>query len=183
VELYQYCNLAVSALTFLVLLCTLVKVGQYTEATREQVEALQRPFLTIEWQELRDGLMHAALKAVGKGEDQPIFLGIVPHDGLRIRNIGNGPALNIFYRLKRADTSEVIRLSARGIPHLPENGFQTAIELHELRELPESEFLIEYESLRGIHYETTAVIRKEELAGNDKFIVVSIQTRRIPENP
>ena len=103
---YQGWPIIIATLTLGVLGWTLVWVWKYVRAARdqvkvslEQIEALQKPFLTIEWEELpREDQALAILKARG---NRPIILGIVAGEAIKIKNIGSGPALGITYYLRK----------------------------------------------------------------------------------
>src|SRR3990167_10781855 len=115
----------ISLLTLLVLACTLWWVHRYTRAAEkqvdaalEQVEALQKPFLTVTWEKLTDHEVGVEI-SMALYENRPLRLGKVPTDGFRIYNIGSGPALNISYRLKSVQNGKILKLAyASSFPHL-----------------------------------------------------------------
>ena len=176
----------ISLLTLIVLAWTLWWVYRYARAAEkqvaaslEQVEALQRPLLTIEYNP-RD------LLAAFPGTFQQMFsgtdpltqgvipvLGIVPQGGLKIRNIGSGPALNVAYELQ----GTVLRGS---IPYLPNEGFQTQIRRISLQDQADSsDFCIVYESLRAVKYETKITICRERTDDGNEYAVTTIVTKKL----
>ena len=173
----------ISLLTLIVLAWTLWWLRRYTlaaekqvAASLEQVEALQRPFLTIEYSPRN--LLAAFPGNMGQiinGTDPltlgatPV-LGIVPQGGLKIKNIGSGPALNVAYELQ----GTVLRGS---IPYIPNEGFQTQIRLTYLDRADSSDFCIVYESLRAVKYETKITIERTDV-GNE-YAVTRIVTKKL----
>jgi len=195
----------ISLLTLIVLTWTLVWIHRYTRAAQkqvdaalEQVEALQKPFLTVTWEKLTD---HEVIVEISMAlyENRPLRLGKVPTDGFRIYNIGSGPALNISYRLKSVQNGKILKPAyASSFPHLPcKECLQTDINRNVLFDsivrsaLDESEnveFAIQYESLRGVSYQTTVSIHREgipegpEVLGSSNFtwVITRVQMNRIP---
>ena len=171
-------------LTLLVLTWTLVWIRRYThaaekqvKATQDQVEALHKPLLTIVW-ETMGRVGYEILKAE---PGKPICLGIVPDDGLRIQNIGFGPAINVVYSIKDRDTGKEIAALSGSIPRLDVNSesFQTHIVWNHLADHARLEFAIAYESLGDIKYETKVSIDRREKANYDReFAVTQVKTVR-----
>ncbi|MBI3895405.1 MAG: hypothetical protein HY313_05695 [Acidobacteria bacterium] len=194
-------TLVVQALTLAVLAWTLWWVHRYTraaekqvDASLEQVEALQKPFLTV----TLDELMHVQEVFRAAREQRPRRLARVPDDGLRIYNIGCGPALNISYQLKSIKTGKIMKPALSfSFPHLPPKGWlQTKIDSSSLdssinrSDLDESEnleFIIQYESLREVSYQTTISILREGATegpegprSNFTWMITRVQMNRIP---
>ena len=102
--------------------------------------------------------------------------GVVPDEGLKIINIGSGPALNVIYELRNADTGQVKPATTYSLPYLPREGFQTTINHNRLVDFEVSEFVIKYQSIRGKDYETRISIRRESFDSTTRFFITSIQT-------
>ena len=117
------------------------------------------------------------MKAVARAvvSNQPALLGVVPDEGLKIINIGSGPAMHVIYELRNADTGQV--KLAESLTYLPHKGFQTTINHNRLVDFDVSEFVIKYESIRGKDYETRISIRRESFDSTTRFFITSIQTQ------
>lgn len=192
-------TLVVQAFTLAVLAWTLWWLRRYTLAAEEQVEASQKPFLTVTWERLTD---HQTAVEIQKSdwEQRRPRLGKVPSDGFKIYSIGSGPALNVSCQLLSAQNKKKLRY-APWFPHLPpsEESLQTdigpsvlygTINRSALEESENLEFVIEYNSLRGVSYQTVISIHREGLtedelgqpsdSGSFTWVITGVQMNRIP---
>ena len=175
-------TLVVQVFTVAVLAWTLFWVRRYTVAAEkqvaaslEQVEALQKPFLTVTWEPLITDPETSVEIYMASGENRPLRLGQVPSDGFEIYNVGSGPALNVSYQIRSAQNGKILRpLCASSFPHFspPENSLPTditrsvlngSVNRDALGESENLEFVIEYKSLRGVSYQTVISIHREGL--------------------
>ena len=183
----EWVNTNIALLTLIVLAWTLIEVRRYVHAAREQVKAsleqvevLHRPLLIMVWETMDRGenLGYEMLKAE---PGKPFVFGIVPSEGLRIRNVGNGPALNVSYVLIDKNTGQEVPALSLLIPYLevsPEP-FQTHISWNHLANHERLEFALTYESLGDVEYKTKVSIdRREKLNHNWEFAVTQVKTVR-----
>ena len=177
-DILERINSYAPLLTLGVLIWTLWWLRRYThaaekqvQASLEQVEALQKPFLAVTLDELSHNEAVREIYSAGY-EQRPRRLARVPDDGLRIHNIGCGPALNISYQLKSVKTGRIMKPApSYFLPYLPRRGWlQTNIDpssldnLIDRSNLDESEnleFAIQYKSLRRVSYQTVVSILRE----------------------
>lgn len=172
--------LVIQALTLLVLAWTLWWLRRYTLAAEEQVEALHRPLLSIAWEPMDSS--NVVLETLKAEQGKPISIGIVPRDGLSIKNIGAGPAMNIFWTLEDENTGKEILGLSGSIPRLDSNSepFHTHIVWNNLINHECCRFAARYETLRGVKYETKVQIaRRETINYGWQFVVTTTQTARM----
>ena len=176
----------ISLLTLAVLAWTLWWLRRYTLAAEkqvgaslEQVEALQRPLLTIDWVPLQG--RDLAIRMIGPGSQAPIVIGTVPDYGIKIKNIGSGPALNVLYALRDMSTGKEVPAFSGRIPHFDKNEpFQTHISLSDLHNHELSEIALAYESLGSLKYETkVSITRRWNFKGAAEHAIIGKQTTRL----
>ena len=144
---YEWSNLVVGILTFVVLSLTLLFLIRYTKATntlaRTSVEQLPRPCVVLKQS------ADSSVEAVSGGT--ACSLATEPgYNPLKFVNVGTGPAVNCRYRVVKDTEGTWYQLPAIA----PGGDFQSDHPLNGLQSEDAVTVIIEYESVAGSHYRT-----------------------------
>jgi hypothetical protein len=157
---------------------TLLFVGAYTLITwriflaaKEQAEASQKPVVVLQF-ETRTGDVEQVFEQIELGIAPQAMSLYSPHHRPVIKNIGNGPALNVTYHL-HLDTAEPNlrdpNTHARRLPYLgPSDSMNGPVGLSQLG-LNKYKFVATYQSLSGETYRTIMTIAGGILQENWSF--------------
>jgi len=158
-SIYECANLGLLALTFLVLLLTLLQIKTYTRETKRLADAAieQLP------------LPYVALVVQSDSSDRALLEGLavsIANEGtLRFKNIGTGPALNLGCHV--GPTEGGVPVSVGGPPLAPGEAFDSAYNRNALDD--PALIRVDYQSLGGVRFRSEVTIEERRWPKNFKF--------------